>query len=539
MYSGKELWKDYISYQLKPFRVSETRVIETYEDLPESLYRMLRDTARRLPEKTAVTDDCGHVCTYKELLDKTDRFAAWLRKHTGIHRGSHAALMLYNSLEFCTAFLALNKLGVVAVPMQTKYRRPEIEALLDKADVSLILTDPDFEDWFSSYKDEGKQILVCGDIHKGYGWTAFEDGDIDAEEGSLRDGALLVFTSGTTSRSKGVLIRNFNITHAIVSYQKTLDITQEDVTVIPVPLYLITGLIALFGLFVYTGGTVFIHQFFNADRVLSCVEKEKVTFIHASPTVFSLLLDAAPDYPCLPSLKKFACGSSNMPKEKIRQLHRWLPQSSFHTVYGLTETTSPGTIFPTDASVSPYIGSSGIPIPGMNIRIVREDGTEADPGETGEILLNGANLLDSYYRMETPLLKDNWLDTGDLGYVNADGYLFIVDRKKDMINRGGEKICSFDVENEIYQIEGVLDAAVVGIADEKYGEVPAALIRTVPGFDKTEEEMRALLKTRLASYQVPVRICRTSEIPVTPNNKIDKKYIRAHFSEYASGRENA
>lgn len=534
MYSGKELWKDYISYELKPFRISETRVIETYENLPENLYRMLQETARRMPDKTAVTDDCGHACMYRELLEKTDRFSSWLHYHSKIRHGQHAALMLYNSLEFCVAFLALNKLGVVVIPMQTKYRRPEIEALLDKADASLILTDPDFKEWFSSYKEAGLEIISCSDIHSGYGWSAYEDSRDCEMEGTVLDDALLVFTSGTTSRSKGVMIRNFNISHAIVSYQKTLKITEKDVTIIPVPLYLITGLIALFGLFVYVGGSVFIHQFFSADQVLSCVQKENVTFIHASPTVFSLLLETAPKFPPLPSLVKFACGSSNMPKEKIRQLHRWLPKSSFHTVYGLTETTSPGTIFPTDASVSPYIGSSGIPIPGMNIKILRDDGTEAEPGETGEIHLNGANLLDSYYRMETPLLQENWLDTGDLGYVNEEGYLFIVDRKKDMINRGGEKICSFDVENEIYRIDGVLDAAVVAIPDAKYGEVPAALIRTTPEFDKTEEEMKALLKTRLASYQVPVRICKVSKIPVTPNNKIDKKYIRTHFEEYTS-----
>ena len=532
MISGNDLWKKYAAYELEPVKVSSSRSIDTYPGLPESLYTAFSQTAARIPEKTAVADDCGHVSSYMDLLQKTDSFSSWLRYNTKIEKGAHVAVMMYNSLEFCTAFLALNKLGAVVIPLQTKYRRPEINALLSKTEVSLILTDPQFAGWFSSYKESGQaQVISCFDIHAGYGWEGFEDPRPCEITGGRFDDALLVFTSGTTSRSKGVVIKNYNIMHAAASYQKTLQITEQDVTVIPIPLYLITGLIALFGLFMYTGGTVYIQQFFNAKEVLSCVREHHITFVHASPTVFSLLLDEAAGFPSLPSLKKFACGSSNMPKEKIRQLHRWLPQSSFHTVYGLTETTSPGTIFPEDASESPYIGSSGIPIPGMSVKILREDGTEAAPGEQGEVLLCGANLLDRYYQMDTPLLKDNWLNTGDIGYLNEDGYLYIVDRKKDMINRGGEKVTSFDVENEIYQIPGVLDAAVVGIPSEKYGEVPAALIRVGKDFSMTQEDLRVFLKKRLASYQVPEYIRFVQEIPVTPNNKIDKKYIRTHFNE--------
>ncbi len=531
MYSGKELWKGIIPFQLEEVRVSDHRVIETYPDLPVNLYASLVQTADRLPDKLAVSDDCGHTATFSELLDKADRFAAYLKSEVGVKRGDRIAVMLYNSLEFGVAFLAISKLGAVAIPFQTKYREVEIHSLLSKAEPAIVLTDPYYEQWFAPCREAGKPVVVCGDIHSGYGFEGMEaDPALAPEnEGRMTDDALMVFTSGTTSQSKGVVIKNFNIMHAIVSYQITLRMTEDDIAVIPVPMYLITGLIALFGLFVRIGGTVYIQQFFDADAVLSCVRDHHVTFVHASPTVFSLLLEKADSYPELPSLTKFACGSSNMPKEKIRQLYRWVPQSAFHTVYGLTETTSPGTIFPVGAATSPYIGSSGIPIPGMNYRIVREDGTDADPGEVGTVMLNGANLLDSYYQMDTPLLKDNWLDSGDLGYANEAGYLFIVDRKKDMINRGGEKITSFDVENEIYQIEGVVDAAVVGIPDEKYGEVPVAVVKTKPDFKLTADEMRAYLKTRLASYQVPAIIRFMDEIPVTPNGKVNKKYIRTLF----------
>ena len=531
MFTGTELWKERISLYMQDLKVSDTHVIQTYMESPATLFKALSDTARKAPDKEAIFDDFGHHATYSELLERTNQFASYLKETFFIHRGSHVAMMMFNSLEFGIVFLALNKLGAVAIPLQTKYRQPEILALLEKSDADCIITDAEFSDWFTPFKEKGTPVLICGNRHSGYGLDGMNgiDPEAAADESRLCDDALLVFTSGTTSRSKGVVIKNYNIMHAILSYEKTLQIKMDDITVIPIPMYLITGLVALFGLFICVGGTIYIQQFFHAEQVLNCVRDKNVTFIHASPTVFSLLLAKAQNYPELPSLKKFACGSSNMPKEKIRQLHNWLPQSAFHTVYGLTETTSPGTIFPEDAATSPYIGSSGIPIPGTLFKILREDGGEAEPGEVGEIYVSGANILDSYYKMETPLLQNNWLNTGDLGYFNEKGYLFIVDRKKDMINRGGEKICSFDVENEIYLIDGVLDAAVVGIPDEMYGEVPVAVIKATPDFSMTEDEIRAFLKTRLASYQVPVKIKFMDDIPITPNNKIDKKYIRTLF----------
>lgn len=222
-----------------------------------------------------------------------------------------------------------------------------------------------------------------------------------------------------------------------------------------------------------------------------------------------------------------------MPKDKILALHQWLPQSKFHTVYGLTETTSPGTIFPEDAATSPYIGSSGVPIPGMNVKIIDEDTREEvdDPEHIGEIWLSGTNILVSYYKMETPLIKDGWLNTGDLGYFNKDGYLYIVDRKKDMINRGGEKVTSFDIENEIYHFQGVNDAAVVGIPDEIYGEVPVAVITVKPGYTVHEEELLLYLKGRMAKYKLPTQIKILDKMPETPNGKVNKRYIRTLFNK--------
>lgn len=537
MYRGTELWKDLISFQLTQQKLKSGREIETFPDIPHNLYEALSDTAGLYPDKTAIIDHYGRTCSYSCLKKYVDGFSSYLVSECHVGYKDRVALMLYNSLEFCVAFLSLIRIGAVTIPLPTKYKEQEVNSLVSKSDVSHIICDEDFYSWFSRCENNSIFVLKSGNQEAGYGFSEFTSKEAVPEmpADTREDTALLMFTSGTTSQSKGVVIKNYNIMHAVVSYQKVLHITEKDVSIIPIPIYHITGLVALLGLFVYAGGTLYLHKYFNAGRVLTCVKEHNVTFLHASPTVFSMLLAESGHFPHLPSLKTFACGSSNMPKEKLRQIHEWLPHSMFHTVYGLTETTSPASIFPGDAGASCFIGSSGLPIPGTCFRILNDAGAELPPGAVGEIWISGTVVLDSYYKTDTPSLKDGWLGTGDLGYFNKEGYLFVVDRKKDMINRGGEKIWSFDVENEIYKIEGVEDTAVVGIPDEIYGEVAAAVVKSLPGMILTEESIQKELGGRIAKYKIPARVLILDEIPVTPNGKVDKRTIKTLFLSKPGG----
>lgn len=534
MYRGVELWPKAITEDMVSLKISDGETILTYPNLPGSLYESFCQTVRRFTGKTAVVDNWGRTYTYGELKKKTELFSQWLYHKLGVRRGSHVAVMMYNSVEFCVAFLALNRLGAVMIPLPSKYRAGEVRSLMEKSEVEFVICDEKFRD----YMEGGLPVCVVPDGQTGYALESLESGrplDDPEASGTVSDLALLVFTSGTTSRSKGVMIRNCQIMHAIISYERTLGIGEADRAIIPIPIYLITGLIAVFGLMMHVGGTVYLNQFFDARRVLADIRKYEITFFHASPTVFSLLLNHAEEFPELPSLRMFACGSSNMPPGKIRMLHQWLPDCEFRTIYGLTETTSPATVFPMDANQSPYIGSSGIPIPGLSFRIVDGEGREVPDKTQGEILVKGSNITSSYYKLETDAIRDGWLDTGDIGYFNEHGYLYIVDRKKDMINRGGEKVCSFDVENELLGLEGVEDAAVVGIPDELYGEVPAAVVRLKKGSGWSEESLREALKKRIAGYKVPVWILFVDAIPVTENMKTDKKYIRQFLTTNRKG----
>lgn len=542
MYKGEDLWKK-SEIQVVKKTLSNGKVITTYPDLPKNIYSSFRATAERHMEKVAVVDDEGRQYSYKKMMEMTDDFSSWLIHEFGVTRRKHVALMLYNSIEFCTTFLSLNRIGAVVVPLPTKFKMEEVHALVEKSDVEFIICDEKFEDYFEKYQ-QNLNICVVPDGKEKYGLETFTSTkDLSAieeieEKATDVDLALMLFTSGTTSMSKGVTIRNYNIMHAVESYHKVLGITEEDKAIIPVPIYLVTGLVAVFGLMIHIGGTVCLNRFFDAKRVLEDINKYGITFFHASPTVFTLILKERKHYPELPMLRMFACGSCNMPPEKIKMLHEWLPKSEFRTIYGLTETTSPGTVFPTDASSSPYIGSSGIPIPGSAYKIVDEEGNEVKDGEQGEILVKGSNITENYYKSKRVALEDEWLHTGDIGWFNTEGYLYIADRKKDMINRGGEKICSYDVENKLLEMNGVEDAAVVGIQDELYGEVPAALIKLKKGTVIEEAEIKAFLKSQMASYKVPQKILFTENIPLTENMKINKRKVRKMFSEQLEGELN-
>ena len=542
MYKGEDLWKK-PEIQVVKKTLSNGKVITTYPDLPKNIYSSFRATAERHMEKVAVVDDEGRQYSYKKMMEMTDDFSSWLIHEFGVTRRKHVALMLYNSIEFCTTFLSLNRIGAVVVPLPTKFKMEEVHALVEKSDVEFIICDEKFEDYFEKYQ-QNLNICVVPDGKEKYGLETFTSTkDLSAieeieEKATDVDLALMLFTSGTTSMSKGVTIRNYSIMHAVESYHKVLGITEEDKAIIPVPIYLVTGLVAVFGLMIHIGGTVCLNRFFDAKRVLEDINKYGITFFHASPTVFTLILKERKHYPELPMLRMFACGSCNMPPEKIKMLHEWLPKSEFRTIYGLTETTSPGTVFPTDASSSPYIGSSGIPIPGSAYKIVDEEGNEVKDGEQGEILVKGSNITENYYKSKRVALEDEWLHTGDIGWFNTEGYLYIADRKKDMINRGGEKICSYDVENKLLEMNGVEDAAVVGIPDELYGEVPAALIKLKKGTVIEEAEIKAFLKSQMASYKVPQKILFTENIPLTENMKINKRKVRKMFSEQLEGELN-
>lgn len=541
MTDGKDVWNQWFQQDMEMVHIGG-REFYSFPSMKENVYEMLAGTAEKYPDKEGLYDNWNRGYTYSGFLGITDKLAAYLKYTRNVKKGDRIGLLLHNGIEFASAYFALSKLGAVVVPLPTKYREPEIRSLIKKADLSGILVSADYAGWVEDCESRGIFVLTEAGEEDGYGFSwIFEteewslvppEAAAEGSEGRREDEFILMFTSGTTSESKGVILKNYNIGHAVMIYQRLLGLTEKDRTVIPVPIYHITGLSALLTLFVFIGGTVFLYRRYDAERILRGILEQQITFLHGSPTVFGMFLEYQKKYPELPSVRKLACGSSYMPVDTMQKLHDWMPGMQFQNVYGMTETSSPATIFPYDAATSIYSGSQGLPIPGMQIRITDDSQNELAVGEAGNVWLRGANICEYYYHMKSDLItEDGWLDTGDIGYINEDAYVFIVDRKKDMINRGGEKIWCTDVEDELMRLAGIKDAAVVGIPDKTYGEVAAAVVVAEDGCSISEDQIKEGLKSRLARYKIPAKILFVSAVPKTPGLKTDKRKIRQMFEE--------
>ena len=252
MINGTTLWnRSYTADMIEKTFSGKTYL--TYPNLPANLYDALSLSAARHPDKTAVVDDSGATYTYTELRDMADHFSSYLYYISDIKPGTKTGIMMFNSVEFCVTFLALTKLGAVVIPLPSKYSRNEVLSLTAKADLQYILCDEKFYDWFVPLETSGVHLMKPGRSQDGFGFSHLCASYLSPVPslGREEDDALIMFTSGTTSQSKGVIIKNYSIMHAIVSYQRIFQITDRDTTLIPIPIYLVTGLVALLGLTLY------------------------------------------------------------------------------------------------------------------------------------------------------------------------------------------------------------------------------------------------------------------------------------------------
>ncbi|QPK81750.1 acyl--CoA ligase [Schaalia sp. ZJ405] len=541
MLSGDTLWPASVIKGLNE-RTINGRDVRTFEGAPESLDAMLSATAQRLPNKVAIYTEDGHTFTFADVRRMVTGFARYLHTTVGIGHGDRVGVLLDNGIDFVTAFYALNRLGAIIVPLPGKFRRAEITALVQRAQVRLIVCQPQQAAWFPDYATVVSSSTSCA-----FGLPL---SPIDEDDAALPHlpvpradaDAILLFTSGTTSQSKGVLLTNANATHAVLAYQRVLELTAEDSTIIAVPIYHVTGMIAILALFIHLGGSIHIQKRMDGMPFVREIFARNITFIHASPTVFALMLDQRERFPQLPSVHTIGCGAAHMPVHRIRDMHEWMPHMQFRTIYGLSESCSPAFVFPCDAATSAHLGSSGIPIPGLDVKICDADGHDLGFNAEGEIYLRGANIARGYDGIVIDedeagrgtaagaFRTDGWFATGDIGLATPDGYVYVHDRKKDVINRGGEKICCIDVEEELRRLDEIDDAALVGVPDDLYGEVPAAAVVVRPGAHFDAELVRTQLNGRLARYRVPVSFMVVDALPVTAGGKIDKNTIRALFA---------
>lgn len=525
MISGKNCWSPSLQRGMSTRYVSG-KELYAFDDMAPSLYHQLAQTASSYPQLTAIVDDWGRPTTYERLLSLTDDFAAFLATEKGLGHGSLVALIMHADLEFVVALYAISKLGAVCVPIPTKYREREVTSLLDIAKPDAVIAGEEFEDWASDFPVDPKMCVWSRGVEDGYGFDGVCGYTYPAvrASGSASDPAIMMFTSGTTSAAKGVVLRNYNLVFATMIYQRLMGTTVDDSCLVPIPIYHVTGLVALLAQFVFVGGTVYLHRRFDARRVLQCVRDEGITYLHGSPTSFAELLPLREEFPSLPSVRAMLSGSSYEPVSKMRAFHEWMPTATFQVVYGMTETSSPALLFPWDSATSIYAGATGKPVPGVDAVLLDEEHHEVPTGEVGELALRGTCVTEGYFHHDSgDLLPGGWLLTGDMGYANDEGMVWIVDRKKDMINRGGEKVWCSALEEVLCETPGISEACACGMLDDLYGEVPVALCVRQAGSHVTEDDVKAALKGRLAHFKIPVHVAFAEKIPQTRGEKPDRR----------------
>ncbi len=496
--------------------------------------------AERRPDRTVVTFR-GRDISYGELAARVEAAAAALRE-AGIGRGDVVALLLQNCPQYLEAILAANRLGAIFLPLNYRLAPDEWRYILDHSGAKLLLTEAEFHEAIASVRPElpGVESLWSLDADAPAGWRAYEDA-LEAAAGATvplaevgdDDVQRLMYTSGTTSRPKGVPITYGNLLAKNVAHIVEFGLTSEDRTLVAGPLYHVGGLDLPATGVLYAGGSVVILPRFDPTAVLEAIETHRVTNVWLAPAMVNMVLalDAGDRYDTS-SVRFVINGGEKMPVPLIERVLAQFPNAWFADAYGLTETVSGDTFLDREHVLS-KLGSVGRPVLHLELRVVDDAGDPVAPNELGEIVLRGPKVFRGYWRdpeATAAAIRDGWFHTGDVGRLDEDGYLFIEDRKKDMIVSGGENVSSPEIERVLYEHPAVLEAAVIGMPDERWGEVPLAFVALREGFAVGEDELIAHCGAKLARFKVPRRVALIDALPRNPSGKVLKRVLRERIS---------
>lgn len=489
----------------------------------------------RNPGKTAVVFD-GESLTYGQLADAADRVAAVLW-HRGIRKGDAVAYIGENSPQFLQVMFGAAQLGAVFVPVNTRLAAPEMRHVLADSGARALILDPEFLDRAMPGVEAGRiaHVIVTGagvPEHPGLAQLiATATGGHTLAEVGHDDPAAIIYTSGTTGRPKGAVLSHGNLTWVALNCVVDYDVVSTDVSLMISPLFHVASLGMGALPVILKGATLVLEKGFEPGRALALIERHRITMLSGVPTTYQMMADhpawADTD---LSSLQKLTCGGSAVP---TRILNAYEERGlSFSQGYGMTE-TSPGATSLSPAMTREKQGSVGLPHFFTEVRIADEHGDMVPRGTVGEIQVSGPNVFLGYHGLPEAsadaFTDDGWFRSGDLGYLDDDGYLYISDRLKDMIISGGENIYPAEVENLIADIEGVSGVAVVGVPDERWGEVPWAVVTLRDGAEVDTEKVRHHLDGLLARYKLPKNVVVVDDLPRTASGKIRKADLRERF----------
>lgn len=496
-----------------------------------NLAATLAHHADRFPERPCVVWG-SETITYGELDRRAARSAAGLAR-LGIGRGDVVAVLLYNCPEFLETMFAVARLGAIFMPMNWRLAGEEVAYIAGHAGARLVVSEPELEALAEAARRDLPGAGVVGVGGAAPGWTLFaslrEGGEAPAADVAGDDVHRLMYTSGTTARPKGVMITYANLYWKNVAHVVEFGVTGADRGLACGPLYHVGALDLTTTTVLYAGGTVDIHRKFEADRALDAFERGAISCVWLAPAMVNQIL-AHPSLPerDLSGVRLIIDGGEKMPLPLIERLLRAFPGAWFADAYGLTETVS-GDTFLDKRATTAKLGSVGKPCLHLEVAIWDDADRPVGPDALGEIVLRGPKVFRGYWKdpdATATAFRGGWFHTGDIGYLDRDGFLYIVDRKKDMIISGGENIASPEVERVLYEHPAVVEAAIVGRPDPRWGEVPVAFVVCRPGAKATEAELREFCQARLARFKTPRAVHFVEALPRNPSGKVLKRVLR-------------
>ncbi|MBO1336191.1 long-chain fatty acid--CoA ligase [Streptomyces sp. VRA16 Mangrove soil] len=485
--------------------------------------------ARKTPHRTALIHE-GATLTYARLHARTVQLAHALRER-GIRRGDRVAYLGPNHPTFLETLFAAGALGAVFVPLNTRLAGPEIAYQLTDSGAKVLIHGPAHRPLVAGLRDgtDVRLYVQVGTEYEELLESATGEGPAD-EAVSGDDTCIIMYTSGTTGRPKGAMLTHANLTWNALNVLVDTDLAADERALVSAPLFHTAGLNMLALPVLLKGGTCVLVESFDPATTLALIAEHRITTMFGVPTMYDLVA-RQPGWPQadLSSLRTLLCGGAPVPLTLIAAYReRGL---TFLQGYGMTE-ASPGTLFLDAEHAESKAGSAGVPHFFTDVRVVRPDLTPAAPGETGEILVRGPNVMPGYWGLPNATadaLADGWFRTGDAARTDDDGYVHIVDRIKDMIISGGENVYPAEVEDALLAHPDIAECAVIGVPDEKWGEVPRAVVVAREGADPDPDEILASLAGRLARYKIPKSVVLAPELPRTASGKLLKSRIRTHY----------
>lgn len=537
----------------------------------QTLPSVLEASAERFADRTAIVDGDTRL-TFAELADLVAEAQRGLMA-SGIEKGDRVCVWSPNTFHWVVAALAAHAAGASLVTLNTRYTGAEAFEIISRTRAKALFCPDVFlgTDYLEALRKapdaEGPsdgpvaglpalELVVRVPIEGGRGpevgvitWDELlrRSVAVGAEEAAERRAAVgpedvadIIFTSGTTGRPKGAMSAHRQTVSVAEAWAECAEVTEDDVYLIIAPFFHTFGYKAGWVVCLLRGATIIPQVTFDLDRVLETIERERVTILPGPPTIFqTMLAHPGRGERDLSSLRLAVTGSATVPVSLVERMWDELDFKLVMTAYGLTEAVVVTMCRPGDDAET-IATTAGRPTAGFEVRIADSEGNEMPPGEDGEVQVRGPNVMLGYLDDEAATREaiepDGWLHTGDVGRMDERGYLTITDRLKDMITVGGFNVYPAEVENAILALGGVVECAVVGMPDERMGELPLAYIVAEPGHEHTEESLIAACRERLANFKVPRRVLFVDELPHNAAGKVLKRELRERAAADAAAR---